>query len=67
MSELHKMLTGHLYNALDAELTQQRATAHHLSTAYSATYEEETTKRQAIIDQLFPDHAAGVALQGPIF
>jgi len=67
MSEATKMLAGELYNPTDPELAGQRLAAHRLCQQFNQTFEEQTADRQALIDQLLPDHQAGVFFQGPIF
>lgn len=67
MSERTKMLAGELYDPTDPELAGQRLAAHRLCQQFNQTFEEQEAERQALIDQLLPDHATGVFFQGPIF
>lgn len=60
------MLAGKLYDPTDPLLEQQRQTAHRLSKDYNDTYDTETEKRTAILDQLVPNRGKDTFLQGPI-
>lgn len=66
MTEKEKMLCGELYDVSDPELQRLQEKAHRLSKDYNDTYDSETEKRTAILDQLIPNRKAGVYLQGPI-
>ncbi|WP_125580211.1 sugar O-acetyltransferase [Levilactobacillus cerevisiae] len=67
MTEEEKMLAGKLYDPSDAQLTTRLHLAHRLSQQYNQTFDDETTKREALLDQLIPHHDTGLYLQGPIF
>lgn len=67
MTEEEKMLAGKIYDSGDAELAARRAIAHNLSKKYSDTFEGETEKRAAILNELLPNRKGTSFLQGPIF
>ncbi|MCH5165131.1 MAG: sugar O-acetyltransferase [Clostridiales bacterium] len=67
MTEKEKMLKGMIYDPNDSELAELRRRAHILSKKYNDTFEDETEKRKAILDELIPQKSDGVYLQGPIF
>lgn len=67
MTEEEKMLAGKLYDPTDAKLTARLHYAHHLSQEYSQTFDDESDKREAILEKLLPNRKPGMYLQGPIF
>lgn len=67
MTEEEKMLAGKLYDPSDPKLQERLHYAHRLSQEYNMTFDDETEKREAILDKLVPDHAEGTYLKGPIF
>ena len=66
MTEKEKMLAGKIYDSSDKELAELRAKAHKLSQQYSSLYEDDE-RRNAILDELLPDHGEGFFLQGPVY
>lgn len=60
------MLEGRPYTPATAELTRYAQAGHRLSHEYNLTYDEDTEKRAAIIDELLGGHGKGTYLQGPI-
>lgn len=60
------MLAGKPYRPDTEEIGQISHRAHRLCRDYNLLADTETEKRNAILDQLFPDHKKGVYLQGPI-
>lgn len=65
--EEEKALSGVLFTPGDPELVAMKRVAHNLSRDYNLTYEEETGKRDEIIDKLLKSHGEGCRMQGPIF
>ena len=61
-----RMLAGQLYSPPTAELQALITRGHHLSHDYNLTYEEDVTRRAAILDQLLGHHGTDPYLQGPI-
>lgn len=66
MTEKEKMLSGKIYDSSDKELAELRTKAHKLSQQYSSLYEDDE-RRNAILDELLPDHGEGFFLQGPVY
>lgn len=60
------MLAGRPYRPDTKEISSFARFAHRLCRDYNQLSDDEPAKRQAIIDQLFPDHAQGVYIQGPL-
>lgn len=67
VSEEERALSGVLFTPGDPELIAMKRVAHNLSRDYNLTYEEETDKRNEIIDKLLKSHGEGCRMQGPIF
>ena len=67
MTEHEKMLSGKVYNPYVEGMIEERALAHRLCRDYNYTTEDDAEKRKAILDELMPDRADGVYLQGPIY
>lgn len=66
MTEKEKMLAGKIYDSSDKELAEFRTKAHKLSQQYSSLYEDDE-RRNAILNELLPDHGEGFFLQGPVY
>src|SRR5699024_12036286 len=60
------MLTRKPYRPVTQELNKFSHLAHRLCRDYNLTTDEDTVERGMIIDRLFPQHADGIYLQGPI-
>ncbi|MBP2058002.1 maltose O-acetyltransferase [Lactobacillus colini] len=60
------MLAGKPYHPGTKELSDIAHLAHRLCRDYNLTADDEKDKRQNIIDDLFPNHDAGVYIQGPL-
>lgn len=67
MTEKEKMLAGKIYDPYEKELLSMRGNAHKLSQMYNTTFEDETEKRNEILDKLLPNRGEGTFLQGPIY
>lgn len=67
MTEKEKMLAGKLYDPSDEELLTLRQNAHKLCKCYNDTIEEETEKREKLLDALLPNRGEGTYLQGPVY
>lgn len=67
MTEQEKMLAGKLYDTADPTLTALRENAHRLSKLYNDTFDTETERRKAILDELVPNRGENCFLQGPIY
>lgn len=60
------MLNGKPYRPDTKEISSFSHFAHRLCRDYNELSDEDQAKRQAIIDELFPDHKSGVFIQGPL-
>ena len=67
MNEFEKMSIGKIYDPNVDDLFKVRNRAHHLVQEYNNTFEEETEKREKILNELMPNRKEGTYLQGPIF
>lgn len=68
MTEHEKMLLGYtMYDPFTENMAEERTKAHRLCQEYNATFDTETEKRNAILDELLPNRGEGVYLQGPIY
>lgn len=67
MTNEEKMLAGKIYNSGDLNLQKKLTRAHRLCKIYNDTFDDETQRRQEIVDQLLPEHGENIFLQGPIF
>lgn len=67
MKEEQKIFDGKLFFPGDPDLKAMKLKSHNLSTQYNQTMEDETEKRQTIIDQLFSEVGDGSFFQGPIY
>ena len=67
MTNEEKMLAGKLYDPEDASLQEQRTKAHRLCQEYNTLFDDQTDKRQQIIQELIPNQGKNVFFQGPIF
>ena len=63
VSEEERALSGVLFTPGDPELIAMKRVAHNLSRDYNLTYEEETDKRNEIIDKLLKSHGEGCRMQ----
>lgn len=61
------MLSGELYNALDAELTKERLKARQLLKDLNNSGEEEAEKRKKILEELLPNAGTDLWLQPPFY
>jgi len=60
MTEKGKNACGQdIYDSSDKELAELRTKAHKLSQQYSSLYEDDE-RRNAILDELLPDHGEGL-------
>ncbi len=67
MTEFEKMRNGKIFNTTVPELEERFLRTHNLCYEYNKTYEDETEKRNKILNQLLPNRGTDVLLQGPIF
>jgi maltose O-acetyltransferase len=67
LTEKQKMLSGELYNALDAELTKERLKARLLLKALNDSGEDEEEKRKSIMKDLLPNVGKDFWLQPPFY
>lgn len=68
MTEREKMLAGNLiYDPFSEGMAEDRAKAHRLCKLYNDTFDTETEKRNAILDELLPNRGENVYLQGPVY
>lgn len=67
MTEHEKMFAGKIYDPFSEGMPEERANAHRLCKLYNDAFETETEKRKAILDELMPNRADDVYLQGPIY
>lgn len=67
MTEHEKMLAGYLiYDPFSEGMAEERTKAHRLCKLYNDTFDTETEKREAILNELMPNRGKDVYLQGPI-
>lgn len=66
MNETEKMFAGKLYNPFCEGMPEARRRAHELCQKYNAIPETDEKSREAVLQELMPDHEEGVYLQGPI-
>ncbi len=66
-TEKEKMLAGELYNALDAELSEERLRARMLLKELNNSEEGEKEKRKRLISELLPNSGVNLWLQPPFF
>jgi len=66
-SEKEKMLSGELYNALDAQLSEERLQARQLLKELNNSDESETDKRHQILKKLIPESGDGLWIQPPFY
>ncbi|HUP11204.1 MAG TPA: sugar O-acetyltransferase [Niastella sp.] len=66
-TEKEKMLAGELYDALDAQLSEDRLKARLLIKELNDAREDQTTERLRILKELIPNAAEGLWLQPPFY
>ncbi|TGE23458.1 sugar O-acetyltransferase [Hymenobacter metallicola] len=66
-TEKEKMLAGELYDALDAQLTQERTQARLLLKQLNDSGEDQTEERTHLLAQLLPQAGAGLWIQPPFY
>lgn len=66
-TEKEKMLSGELYDALDAELSADRLKTRLLIKELNDSREDDTAGRQRILSELLPHAGAGLWLQPPFY
>ena len=66
MNEESKIMQGILFCPADHELKAMKLKAHKLNIDYNKLYEDETEKRNAILDEILGSRGEGVFIQGPI-
>lgn len=66
-TEKEKMLAGELYDATDAELSEERLRTRLLIKALNDTREDETDERNKILKALIPGAGEGLWLQPPFY
>ena len=66
MREEEKIQAGILFRPSDPELVAMKLKTHNLNVDYNQTYENETEKRTAILDQILGSLGEGSFIQGPI-
>lgn len=66
-TEKQKMRSGELYNALDAELSQERLSARLLLKEFNDSKEDEPERRKSILKKLIPRAGADLWLQPPFY
>ena len=67
MVEEDKLLAGELFCPYDAQLVAMKRKTHNLNLDYNRTYEDETEKRQEILEQILGEMGDGCFIQGPVF
>lgn len=67
MTEREKMLAGKMYDPFTEGMPEQRTNAHRLCKLYNDTTEIDEKLRKEILDELLPNRADDVYLQGPIY
>ena len=66
MNEESKIMQGTLFCPADPKLKAMKLKAHNLNIDYNRLYEDETEKRNVILDELLGSRGEGVFIQGPI-
>ena len=66
MREEEKIAAGILFSPADPELVAIKLRTHNLNVDYNQTYEDETEKRQAILNEILGEAGEGLFIQGPI-
>lgn len=66
-TEKEKMLSGELYDASDYELTNERTKARLLSKELNDSREDESEKRERILNLLIPNSGENLWLQPPFY
>ena len=66
MNEESKIMQGILFCPADPELKAMKLKAHKMNIDYNKLYEDETEKRNAILDEMLGSRGEGVFIQGPI-
>ncbi|HEV7332828.1 MAG TPA: sugar O-acetyltransferase [Flavisolibacter sp.] len=66
-TEKEKMLAGELYDALDAQLSEERLRARLLLKELNDSREDQTTERMRILKELIPNAGEGLWLQPPFY
>lgn len=66
MTETEKMFSGLIYDPFCEGMPEARRKAHELCQKYNGIPESSEKERQAVLDELMPDHGDGVYLQGPV-
>lgn len=66
MNEERKIKAGVLFCPADPELKAMKLKTHNLNLDYNRLYEDETEKRNAILDEILGSKGEGTFLQGPI-
>ncbi len=67
MTENEKMLAGKIYDPFGGAMVERRRKAHDLCSKYNQTLESDESARNGILDELIPNRAEGIYLQGPIY
>lgn len=67
MTEEERLLSGKLFSPANPDLTAIKLRAHNLSTEYSALYESDYERRDAILTELLRARGNRCFFQGPIF
>ena len=67
MNEESKIMAGILFCPGDPQLRAIKLKTHNLNLDYNATYEHETQKRAAILDEMVGELGEGSFIQGPVF
>lgn len=66
-TEKEKMLAGELYNACDAELSQERIQTRLLLKALNDSQADEVQERAALIKRLIPQSGKGLNIEPPFY
>ena len=67
MTEEEKIHAGTMFCPTAPELKAIKLRTHNLNLDYNKTYEDETEKRRAILEQIVGELGPGAFLQGPIY
>lgn len=67
MREEEKIFAGTLFSPGDPDLKEIKLKTHNLCTEYNYTFENETEKRQKLIENIFSKFGENGFLQGPIY
>ncbi len=67
MTEEQKIFSGTMFNPTEPTLKAIKLKTHNLNTQYNQTFEDETAKRQAILEEMIGELGPNAFVQGPVY